>query len=194
LTYAPFIGIKRGDQPWHATFNRVPLFSELAKRGFEGWAIYLDADAYFFDLAFDIRSYLRKTKVGAHWRPGGEGAWQANAGILLLNFKHPATLEIVDAWQKAFDETMPDSRLLGLSDWADDVPNDQSMLHQIMYYRSDHAEIQKLEPLSFLGASTSSFIRQVSAIHGDFDERINTARNDVAGALARVDAIGAENN
>jgi hypothetical protein len=64
------------------------------------------------------------------------------------------------------------------------------MLHEIMYYRPDHLEIQKLEPLSFLGASTSSFIRQVLRIHGHFDERINTARNDVAGALARAHDIG----
>jgi hypothetical protein len=190
LSYAPFIGIKRGDRPWHATFNRIPLFSELANRGFAGWAIYLDADAYFFDLAFDIHAYLEQNK---HWAvigaPGGEGAWQVNAGILLLNFGHPATLEIVNAWQKAFDETMPDSLLLGLPDWADDVPNDQTMLHQIMYHRPDHAEVQKVEPLSFLGASSSTFIRQVLRFHGDFAARINTARTDAASALARIDAI-----
>ena len=143
------------------------------------------------DLSFDIRSYLARNQqwaiIGA---PGGQGPWQVNAGILLLNYAHPATGEIVTAWQRAFDEQMPDSRLLGLPDWPDGVPNDQSMLHGIMHGRPDHATVQKVEPLSFLGASSSTFIRQVLRIHGDFAARVRTAQADVAAALKLADLAG----
>lgn len=190
IPFRPFVGLKQGDQPWHATFNRIPLLSELIEDGYRGWVLYLDADSYVYDLNFDITAYLAQNErwsvIGA---PGGAGRWQANAGILFFNLSRPAALEVVAEWRRLFEEAYPGDRLHGLSDWPEGMPDDQSLLHRLMHERSDHEDVLKLEPLTFFGGSSSSFIRQVLRIHGDFERRCESAQQDVSAALAQAQRV-----
>lgn len=186
IDFRPFVGLKRGNAPWHAIFNRIPLLAELLAEDFDGWAIYLDADAYPFDLQFDLRRYLSDSAYYGMMGPNAGGErWQANSGVMLLNCADRRTREVVADWNRLFDALMPEDRLQGLPEWPQGVPDDQSMLHAIMQQRPDNTEILKLEPISFIGAPSASFIRQVLRIHGDMLQRCQIAEQGVAEALRR---------
>src|SRR4051794_34277184 len=58
LEYRQFVGIKFGQFPWHSTYNRIHMMAELLAEGHQGWVLYLDADAYIYDLDFPIMEYL----------------------------------------------------------------------------------------------------------------------------------------
>ena len=60
MTYESYLGIKRGVAPWQATYNRIFMLNELLDRGFRGWAIFVDADAFVADFSFDLRGYLKR--------------------------------------------------------------------------------------------------------------------------------------
>jgi hypothetical protein len=55
LDHLIFKGLKRGRWDWHSMFNRIYIFDELIREGRDGWALYLDADAYIVDFDFPIK-------------------------------------------------------------------------------------------------------------------------------------------
>jgi hypothetical protein len=86
IEYASFIGIKRGFYPWHACFNRIMLLNELIDHGYRGWIFYLDADAFVFDLDYDVRK-LVSNEFAMVAAPGGLTGqkWDINDGVFLIN-------------------------------------------------------------------------------------------------------------
>jgi hypothetical protein len=182
VDYIQFVGIKRGRHPWHATFNRIAMLGDLIQAGFSGWAIYLDADAYPFDLRFDLAGYLSQNE---RWSliaaAGGSEPHMPNGGILLVNMAQQAAIEIVRTWQKAFDNELPEERLNAATDWIE--VDDQSLLHEILAGRGDARSVVKIEGFELIGWPYSRFLRQMLRQFGDFDTRCDRLREGVAEAL-----------
>jgi hypothetical protein len=162
LAYAAFIGIKRGFHSWHAAFNRILLLHEYMEQGYEGWILYLDADAFVADLDWDVRAYLRgKAEFSAVLAPSGEDVpdWAVNDGVGFFNLRHPSCRKLVAAWHRRFME-VPDTILRTAAHW-DLLPNDQDMLQAIL--RDDPALRAPifLEAPALINAREARLIRQV---------------------------------
>src|SRR6516164_5460781 len=97
IEYEAFVGIKRGFYPWHACFNRIIILNELVQNGFAGWVFYLDADAYIYDLSFNIRQYLAAIHEPFIFAPGGTSGqkWDVNDGVFLINLNAPASRKLI---------------------------------------------------------------------------------------------------
>lgn len=159
--YESFVGIKRGFHPWQATFNRIPMLAELLDRGFTGWAVYLDADAYIQDLDFDLAAYLAgKSGHGAIFATSGVTGedWDVNAGVALINFGHPQGRALVRSWVVRF-AAHGDDVLRDAVEWMDHG-NDQDLLHHILREEPDIAAAVLVEPMTFINGPHASFIRQ----------------------------------
>src|SRR5579872_2801453 len=101
--YQTFVGIKHGRDPWHATFNRIDLLYDEIRRGYRGWILYLDADAYVSDVNFDARAYLATRKeyglIALPVRPASVETGDVNAGILFFNTCNKSGRAIIRRWK-----------------------------------------------------------------------------------------------
>ena len=187
LGYESFLGIKRGFHPWQATFNRIPMLVELAERGFTGWALYLDADAYIEDLDFDLAAYLadKRDRAAILADSGVTGQpWDVNAGVMLVNFGHPQGRALVDAWAAAFARHSDDDLRTGEA-WFG-AGNDQDLLHKILEHDRAIAAAVLIEPPAFINGPQSTFIRQqLTARYPRFGERMRVLREAVADIFRR---------
>lgn len=159
--YESFLGVKRGFHPWQATFNRIPMLEELVARGFTGWAVYLDADAYIQDLDFDLTGYLadKDDRAAIFATSGVTGEhWDVNAGVALINLGHPLGRELVARWSAAFAGHSDDA-LRDAAEWMH-AGNDQDLLHVILRQDEAIARAVLVEPMSLLNGPRASFIRQ----------------------------------
>ena len=189
IEFEPYIGVKRGYFPWHATFNRIGLLHDLLVAGYRGWAIYLDADAYPFDMTFDLPGYLAENQQwGMIAASGGHAAYMPNNGILLFNFANPAAREVVAQFQAAFLREQPDEKLRKATDWA--AGGDQLLLHPLLYYRGDYDQLVKIEGFDLIGWPGSRLFRQHLKQFGSFRERCEQALAGVNEALALSHAPG----
>lgn len=133
FAYESFTGIKRGFHNAQAAFNRIFMLDELIERGYQGWALYMDADAYVYDLDFDLRAYLADKQDRAAIMatiPGETIPWHINSGVLFFNLGNPQAMMIVREWKRRFMQ-IPDERLRSLTSVWDDE-NDQIMLYQLL--------------------------------------------------------------
>ena len=180
LAYESFVGIKRGFWNWQATFNRIIMLKELVARGFTGWAVYVDADAYVRDLDFDLPAYLREHRAcGAIFARSGisDDAWDVNAGVALVNCGHPAGRHLVERWAAAF-EAVPDDVLKQMPDWCG--TDDQTMLHAILRDQPEIAAAVRVETMDLLNSAHARFVRQrLRAQFSTFDDRLQTIREEV---------------
>jgi hypothetical protein len=160
--YESYIGIKRGYFPWHATFNRMFQLRELLDRGFLGWAVYLDADAYIHDLDFDLKSYLgnRSDRAGIMTSiPGAPSPWCINAGVILLNLAHDKGREIVVRWLESY-HAIDDTKLQRMETW-DDGESDQSMLYELLDRDASIREAVEYDDGSIINSPDARFVRQL---------------------------------
>lgn len=162
LSYESYVGIKRGYFPWHATFNRMFQFRELLDRGFSGWGVYLDADAYIHDVDFALADYLQAHAGRAGIMtsiPGEPHPWCINAGVVLLNLGNPGGREIVTRWLDRY-LSIDDSRLRQMDVW-DDGESDQSMLFELLHHNPHLREAVHYDDGSVINAHNARFIRQL---------------------------------
>jgi hypothetical protein len=184
-SYESFIGIKRGVFAWHATFNRIPMLSELLARGYDGWVIYLDADAYVFDLDFDLRSYLAEKRDAAAVMVsmGNDPRWAVNAGVFMLNLGHEAGRRIVEDWAAKFAE-LSDDQLAGMEVW-DDGLSDQSMLFEVLDEDATLRDAVHYESSELINGNYSRFIRQLLRayypVQREREQAIRNAASEVLG-------------
>ena len=185
--YESFVGLKRGVWNWQATYNRIVQYKELLDRGFTGWGIYLDADAYIHDLDFDLPRYLAdKSGYGAIFATSGVTSehWDVNAGVAFINFGHPEGRRLVESWWQGFarlsDETLQDART-----WLEDQ-NDQGLLHGILKQDRAIADALLVESMAFINSMEARFIRQhLRAQASDFDIRLQNIIEQVRTVLHR---------
>lgn len=194
-----YIGICRGNQPWHATFNRIVLLRRLLNSGFAGWVCYLDADAYITDLDFDIRHYLRgKDDIAMVIATDDASAadrpfWAVNAGTFLINLGHPLGQEIVYRWADRFDD-VSDAELLRLGEWTLGF-DDQGFLSDILRELpgGEAAVLTLRDYPNLINYSRGLFISQIlRADHRRLEERERQLRVEtdrVLSAARRKDAL-----
>lgn len=183
--YDAYIGVKRGYWPWQATFNRIYMLRDLAERGRFDWAVYMDADAFINDLAFDLRAYLHehaassailvRSGVTEHW-------WDVNAGVLLLNLRHPRTHRLLDQWRAAY-EAISDETLRAWANWGN--PNDQEMLHACLREQDGMRDEIHLASPEVLNSPKAQFIQQLlRGLFSDMETRRRAIETRVAEVLA----------
>lgn len=179
--YSLYLGIRRGYFPWHACFNRILILKEMIASGYQGWVFYLDADAYVYDLDFDLRAFL-DTAAGTSMvmRPGGESGlvWDINDGAFLIDLSNPAAQRIIDLWHTNFMATT-DDELKVAEEW-EAVPSDQPRLQRILAENADLAASLKIVDPQFFNDYQSTFLRQAFRGHGfSIEERIAMIKKDV---------------
>lgn len=189
FAYESFVGIRRGVYPWHATFNRIPMLQQMADEGYDGWVVYLDADAYIFQMDFDLRSYLaEKAGYAAVMTPipGQDVPWHINAGVFMINLGHPMGRRIVTLWSEGFAE-LDDARLRDLVEWPEHL-NDQAMLAQLLDDNPAVRETIFYERAELLNSNYAQFIRQLLRAHFPAQAvRTEALRNAVAEVLPGTD-------
>jgi hypothetical protein len=180
IKYESYVGIKRGYQNWHATYNRIVMFDEYIRRGFRGWAVYMDADAYVVDLNFDFLTYLcDKSEFAAIMIPSQAtpNFWDVNAGVIVLNLERPSAHLIVQQWISQFmavsDDVMRNSEPFG-------AENDQVLLHRILTENENLWPEVFLESPKLMNSQDASFIRQhLRAYTSDLLERTRSIKEAV---------------
>nr|WP_047166569.1 hypothetical protein [Sphingomonas sp. Y57] len=192
FAYESFVGIKRGFHGAQAAFNRIFLLDELIERGYRGWALYMDADAYVFDLDFDLKAYLADKQDRSAIMttiPGEAVAWHINSGVLFFNLGHPQGVALVREWKRRF-MAVPDERLRTLTSvWDHD--NDQTMLYQALDQDCAlRASALFVDPMLF-NHHQGLFIRQLlNSLDGDIESRTNKIEAAVAEIFQKAAATG----
>jgi hypothetical protein len=184
LAYESYVGLKRGYWNWHATYNRIAMFNELLDRGFRGWAIYVDPNAYIAEMDFDILGYLEgKSEFAAVMTPSraAPNFWDIDAGVLLFNLLRPTARFMIQEWLRRL-ETIPDAILMQAQT---PIPgaNGQALLQRLLAeHRHLWPEIY-LESPKLMNSDDGSFIRQpLRAAATSLPERTR----DVAVAIDRI--------
>ena len=187
--YQTFLGICRGHHAWQAAFNRIVLLRNILNNGFRGWVCYLDADAFIYDLDFDLAGYLSEKShiafIAATDRvhEPGRPYWLVNSGSFLINLAGPVGRKIVWEWADQFD-AITDQQLREMAEWALD---DQVMLQNILRcLASEEAAILTLrgEP-NLINYFTGIFIKQIMRADASFEERIHLLRAETDRVLCR---------
>ena len=187
IAYEAFVGVRRGWQGWHATYNRISYLFDLLIEGYDGWVLHLDADAYVEDLRFDLHGYLadkgQYAVIGA--RAGGsDHFWDINIGVLMVNMGHPVMKELAREWYGylcRYDLTVDTSA------WHESISDDQAMLQELMANRPHCVELVLHEPWEFLNSHYASFVRQRMRQPGlSFEARLADLQSRVDEVMARA--------
>lgn len=189
FNYESFTGIRRGVHPWQASFNRIPMLQQMVREGYRGWVIYLDADAYVYQMDFDLRAYLRERNHHSAVLtpiPGQDIPWNINDGVMMVNLGHPLGREIVRRWYERFMQ-VSDATLEELVAWPQDI-NDQTFLAQLLEADVPLRESVYYERAELINSCYAQFIRQLLRAH--FPQqgvRANAIRNAIADILPEQD-------
>lgn len=193
IGYEASLGIERGFQPWHATFNRIPMLKRLRDGEFRGWVLYLDADAYVADLSMDIRRFLAaradRSVVGALGH--NKALSDINAGVVFYNFAHPDTGFILDEWHRLFHAEVTEEMLGQSASAWDFKPNDQDLLQRVL--RENLIDLWAgigIEERELFNHRDARFVRQILRRDAPrLADRIAMAAADIS-ALLRAAGLG----
>lgn len=184
-----FVGIKRGYFPWQATFNRIVYLHDQLEAGYRGWIFYVDADAFVYNHAFDVRDLIGRQQGDFYFAPGGLTGerWDVNAGVFLINLGSDAGRTLVEAWYNHF-MTTPEEAMRDAPDWGM-VADDQERLHDILRHRTELSQRLAMVPRKFFNDEHGTFIRQVLRSNaGTMEERIEKLKAGVAEAVGESPA------
>jgi hypothetical protein len=180
--YESFIGIKQGVAPWMAVYNRIFMLRELLDRGFCGWAVYMDADSFVRDLAFDLRRYLAGNSAFCFIAAGGGSStpWDINTGSFLIDLGDGDARQLVHSWSAEFTKHIPPEYLADPSaGWAK-YPSDQDLIYsplKPMLHR-----IKKEDGL--INYADGKFISQaIRASFSSFEQRVAWIRAETLEVL-----------
>lgn len=194
FAYESFVGIKRGFHGAQAAFNRIFMLDELISRGYCGWALHMDADAYVHDLDFDLRAYLSdkgdRSAIMATI-PGETVPWHINSGVLFFNLGHPQAVALIREWKRRF-MAIPDDRLRTLTSvWDHD--NDQTMLFNALDQDEGLREPVLFEDALVFNHHQGRFVRQfLNSLDGNIDSRTATIEAAVKEVLQGVTTASEE--
>ena len=108
-----------------------------------------------------------------------------NAGALLLNLATPRGRSIIEKWDAAFHALVGLERLSAADQpWPPGLPDDQNLLHGVLAAEDSESILEKA-PFSLIGATTSTFVRQVLRQVGSLEQRCQLAYHDVADVLGQ---------
>ena len=183
--YESYLGVKRGPWAWEAAYNRIIQLQELMDRGFRGWAVHMDADAYIVDLDFDLTAYLSdKSEYAAVLTPSmvTDEPWDINDGVGLFNLGHPLGRSIVMQWNERF-AAVSDDRLAAAHDWIGN-DDDQDLIQSILRSDPQLCSAVFLQSTDLMNSSFATFIRQhLRGYSSSFEERMEAIRREVSAVL-----------
>ncbi|USI72359.1 hypothetical protein [Sphingomonas morindae] len=186
--YESYTGIKRGYHNWQATYNRIYQLEELLQRGFGGWAIYMDADAYVYDPSFDLRSYLEeRNDFGLVLTPSmaTDHHWDINAGVVMINLGHEIGRHVVREWRAGFDG-LSEQLLRDSAEWLH-AGSDQDLIQVILRTQPQVAAATYLQSTDLINSNFATFIRQELRSYSDsFQVRLARIATEVESALRRA--------
>lgn len=186
--YESFLGLKKGDHPWQATFNRVFMLADLIERGIGGWVCYMDADAWVHDLEYDLESLFGNyTNSAAVFTPSGASDhwWDVNAGVFFINLDHPDGVRLCQAWKSSSLEQW--SLIADKVDFPVGGPDDQSILHELLASEFVPRASIALATRSEINSQHANFIRQhLRGDQGAFDKRVGFVRQAANEVLAQM--------
>jgi hypothetical protein len=186
IRYENYCGIKAGVAPWMATYNRIFMLNELVGRGYTGWVIFADADAFVADVNYDVRAYITANEdyclIGAS---GGTTApWNINAGVLFINVGDRNGREFISAWQRHFDLQVPGDYLNKRTAGWDEYPNDQDLTYDCIKADLNLMRKTKREEEKIFNYRDGTFIRQaIRAGFPDLRSRMKWIREEVGKTL-----------
>lgn len=191
--FETFIGLKSGVWPWHATFNRIHKLNEYIDSGYKGWVLYMDADAYFCDLDFDLLSYLSdKCKYAFVLAQVGTTSnyWHINLGVFFANLGHPICVNIIRRWKGFYDRTYKDEDYARANKW-DMIINDQTSFISIIQYDLYKSYLYIQGTREIFNSGHAKVIRQIIRNnHADncldtLEQRTATIASEVRKALTK---------
>jgi hypothetical protein len=191
IVYESYCGVKAGASPWMATYNRIFMLNEVLDRGFAGWAIFIDADAFIADMDFDFRRYLAQNAAYCLIGTTGGSAtpWDINAGVLFINLGDPEGHVFVREWQKQFYDKVPQSYLADESSVWDEYPNDQTLMYEVLKSNPRLLIKTKREDSANYNYVDGRVIRQaLRASFRDLRSRTNWVREQVGMVLGSAAA------
>lgn len=192
LTYESFVGIRKGRQAWHSTYNRIPYLREKLNEGYRGWVLHLDADAFVQDPDFDVRSYLaERSRFALIGAPSGasDNFWDINIGVFFLNLAHPTTQDLIIYWS---DYLARYDLKNDTSAWSVAFADDQAMVHEYLSQRPETEQHLLLEPWEFMNAPQASFVRQLMRHPSvTFEQRVQNIRDQVGEVMRNLAPHGA---
>lgn len=188
FNYEQYVGVKRGQMGWQASFNRIYMLKELLDRGVEGWAFYLDADAFIHDMHFDLTGYLAdKAHYGAIFAGHMSEAYDVNSGGFAVNLSHPAGKGLILEYYRTFEAKLGadyDRAIL----WEHWLYEDQYLLYLILkrwFEDLDFGRAFLFEQNDSSHVNNGPFIKQfLRSLYSSFDERLEAIRKHVAAVLA----------
>ncbi len=187
LEHRIFRGLKRGRWNWHSTFNRLYMFEELITEGHDGWAIYLDADAFIVDLDFPIKEYLesKDTSAGIVIHSGATPAyWDINSGVMFLNLRNPIARAIVKDWIRRHEEIVEETQYI--SPQRPPYFGDQRLIQHALRDNQAWFDALHVESQDLMNSMHASFIRHhIRAITPDFDRRLAALQLEVNEVMKR---------
>lgn len=165
-----------GDSVWRQAVARgsEPHYDPegVLDRGYKGWIFYLDSDAFFVDLSFDLADYLAnhadKAVVAA---PSGHLPprwWEINNGVFAINLTHPLAQELVRHWHGQLC-AIPEEALKAEERWGD-VADDQQMMHRAIQEVPGFEAALAIDTNSLINWE-GRFIHQVVRESGSFEQR-----------------------
>jgi hypothetical protein len=192
VEFQSFIGVRRGFYPWHACYNRIEMLNDLLEAGYDGWVMYLDADAVIRQRNFDLRTFLGKREqhalIATLGSPEAE-PWAINDGVFFLNFGHQSGPDIAERWRASFYAHITDQMLReAVTPWryedGSPFPGDQHLLQ--MELRKDDELLATVlhEDTKTMNHRGAKFIRQFLRAHGSPQERLEWIREIALGVEA----------
>jgi hypothetical protein len=189
ISYSQFIGIKRGFYPWQACFNRIVLVKEMIDLGYRGWVFYLDADAFVWDLSFDVRRLIGHIGKPIIMAPGGQSGqpWDVNDGVFLIDLGNRTARHLILTWLASF-MAITERRLRAMPEWPpQDVDSDQPLLQAILQRAESFQKILGHADRHVLNDSTASFVRQILRCHpGTWEDRLEHVRKETSRVLFQI--------
>lgn len=184
FVYERFVGIKRGLWSWHSTYNRIYMINELLNAGCDGWVLYMDADAYIYDLDFPIADYLAShgNSAGIFVRANGSAPyWDVNAGVFFLNTGHPLTRRLVEQWIKGHEAGFHRKEFL-LNEWPDTDLRicDQGILNGILIANPGWQSALHYESNLLINSMHATFLRHhLRVMTPNLEQRIKSIQREV---------------
>ena len=185
IEFRSFVGVRRGWHPWQASFNRIEFLRELWDHGFEGWFVYLDADAVIRSPRFDLRRFLGKRSGSALIAsPSGAGKdrWDINDGVFFLNLSHEAGRQIARRWWESFHDIVSDDMLrAAAAPWQSlpdgrPFPDDQHLLQMLLRDNEELSSQLLLDETGTFNFGGGKFIKQMMRSAGTYEERLESIK------------------